>query len=89
MESLSWTDDDVGVMDVASCAKETWAVAKELGVVFKGEEEAAIKGLEVQIRSCGWRLFFSDSFFGEIGSTRRLFICFSGIMLLVALIGWC
>lgn len=46
---FAWDDDDGFVLDLKTRAKETWQLGKELGLVFRGDEEVAIQGLQDQI----------------------------------------
>lgn len=44
-----WSEDEGLNVDLQTRAKETWLLGKELGLVFRGDEEVAIQGLRDQI----------------------------------------
>ncbi|XP_057445503.1 uncharacterized protein LOC130737693 [Lotus japonicus] len=49
-EVHAWSDEDSGGEGISSRARQTWRLAKRLGVVYNGADEEMIRRLEIQIR---------------------------------------
>lgn len=54
---VNWSVGADCMMDLETRTNETWLLGKELGLVYKGDEEVAIQGLREQIKNNHSSLF--------------------------------